>query len=441
MRTKTSSSLADAFRAIVGGLLTLITLWSLWASLKSSPNPKPKTTAQSMPTTPRAAVDDSVNSLNCAGAAQGPNLRCDPLNPTFYDDPTFSYSIEKRMENWDEKRRQWLRYHPSFAVGLEERIIVVTGSQPSACPHPNGDHFMLRFFKNKVDYCRTHGYDIFYNNALLHPNMHGYWAKMQAVKSAMLAHPEAEWIFWVDSDAAFTDMDFKLPLKKYKDYNMVVHGWANLIYEDRSWVSVNAGVFLIRTPNGPWDFLSEWAKMGPQSPDFKEWGRIQRAALKDKEFPSSDDQSALVYLLLKEKEKWGDKVYIENEYSLHGYWIGIVGRLDNITEQYAKVETGVRRLRRRHAEKVSEHYGQLWEPYVESAGYGDDGWRRPFITHFTGCQPCTGKHSPIYEGDSCWEGMKRALNFADNQVLRNYGFMHPDLLESSVLSAGSRFYE
>ncbi|KAL7231639.1 hypothetical protein ACSBR2_009804 [Camellia fascicularis] len=30
--------------------------------------------------------------------------------------------------------------------------------------------------------------------------------------------------------------------------------------------------------------------------------------------------------------------------------------------------------------------------------------------------------------------MEKALNFADNQVLRNYGFVHVDLLNSSFVS-------
>lgn len=74
---------------------------------------------------------------------------------------------------------------------------------------------LLRLFKNKVDYCRLHGIEIFYNNVLLHPKMFGFWAKYPVVKAAMLAHPEVEWIWWVDSDAVFTDMEFKLPLERY----------------------------------------------------------------------------------------------------------------------------------------------------------------------------------------------------------------------------------
>lgn len=57
--------------------------------------------------------------------------------------------------------------------------------------------------------------------------------------------------------------------------------------------------------------------------------------------------------------------------------------------------------------------------------------RRPFVTHFTGCEPCSGDHNPIYSWETCNDAMQKALNFADNQVLRKYGFVHKHLLDSS----------
>ncbi|PSS30683.1 Glycosyltransferase 7 [Actinidia chinensis var. chinensis] len=410
--------------AFVGGVLVaLVTVWALWSVM--SPNPSFSTKFS------------SGSGMDCAAAAQGGNLRHDPPAATFYDDPTLSYSIEKPIRDWDEKRREWLKHHPSFAAadgGDDDRILLVTGSQSTPCKNPIGDHLLLRFFKNKVDYCRIHGYDIFYNNVLLHPKMHTYWAKIPAVRAAMVAHPEAEWIWWVDSDAAFTDMDFKLPLHRYKNHNLVVHGWTKLIYEEKSWVSINAGVFLIRNCQWSLDFMEVWASMGPQTPNYDKWGKIMRSTLPDKLFPESDDQSGLVYLLLKEREKWGDKIYVEGEYYFEGYWLEIVGTLENITERYLGIERAEPRLRRRHAEAVNEEFAAAREPFLKDAGYGRWSWRRPFITHFTGCQPCSGKHNQMYSGESCWDGMQRALNFADNQVLRSFGFEHPDLLDSASVA-------
>ncbi|CAI0430541.1 unnamed protein product [Linum tenue] len=364
-----------------------------------------------------------------------PNLRFDPPDSTFYDDPELRYSIEKKVTGWDEKRKEWLKRHPTFAAGAKDRLVMVTGSQPNPCRNPIGDHLLLRAFKNKVDYCRIHGYDVFYNNVLLHPRMKSYWAKLPVVKAAMLAHPEAEWIWWVDSDALITDMEYKLPLDRYnyKGHNLVVHGWSKMIYEEKSWTSLNAGVFLIRNCQWSMDFIDVWANMGPISPDYKKWGVIQRSVFKDKLFPESDDQSALIYLLFKDR-RLTDKIYLEGEYYFEGYWVEIVPTYANITEKYTAMEREDGTLRRRHAEKVSEQYAAFREPHLKDAGNGRWSWRRPFITHFTGCQPCSGDHNQIYAGESCWSGMVKALNFADNQVLRKYGFMHPDLLDSNTVT-------
>ncbi|KAJ9177387.1 hypothetical protein P3X46_012611 [Hevea brasiliensis] len=423
IRNKASSCFSDVFLYLGGALLAFLLIWSLWSY---AGNFEPNVTDLN--------IKVGSNSRSCVQENPAVNLRYDPPDRTFYDDPELRYSIDQPVKDWDEKRKEWLKLHPSFAPGARDRVVMLTGSQSGPCKNPIGDHFLLRFFKNKVDYCRIHGYDIFYNNVLLHPKMNSFWAKLPTVRAAMLAHPEAEWIWWVDSDAMFTDMEYKLPLRRYdyKNHNLVVHGWAKLIYEAKSWTALNAGVFLIRNCQWSMDFIDTWAKMGPMSPEFQKWGQIQRSLFKDKLFPASDDQSALIYLLYKDKRLM-DKIYLEGEYYFEGYWLEIVPTYDNITEMYTAIERGDGKLRRRHAEKVSEQYGAFREPHLKGAGNGKGSWRRPFITHFTGCQPCSGDHNKMYEGDSCWKGMVRALNFADNQVLRKYGFVHPDLLDSKTV--------
>ncbi|KAH0467839.1 hypothetical protein IEQ34_002872 [Dendrobium chrysotoxum] len=351
--------------------------------------------------------------------------------PSFYDDPSLSYSLppSPSVSDWDTKRRLWRNLHPF----PPNRILMLTGSQPSPCPNPIGDHLLLRFFKNKVDYSRLHGIDVFYNSALLHPSMPSFWAKLPLLRAAMIAHPEAEWLWWVDSDAAITDMEFQLPLQRYQSYNLVVHGWPNLVYENRSWTALNAGVFLLRNCQWSLDFLARWARLGPQNPDYKHWGEVLRAELPDKLFPDSDDQSALIYLLIKEKDRWGEKIHLENEYYFEGYWVEIVARLQGITQKYLDMEKREPELRRRRSEKVTAEANRKSREDGLPAATTPSGWRRPFITHFTGCQPCSGKHNEIYSGEKCFEGMVRALTFADDQVLRSYGFGHSDLLNDSVV--------
>ncbi|KAI4327331.1 hypothetical protein L6164_019805 [Bauhinia variegata] len=113
--------------------------------------------------------------------------------------------------------------------------------------------------------------------------------------------------------------------------------------------------------------------------------------------------------------------------------MAVMGRFDNLTDGYKEIEDGAKVLRRRHAEKLVAWYAALRELYMKERGYRPpSNGRRPFVTHFTGCQPCNGEHNPSYEGDTCWTEMVRALNFADNQVLRNYGFVHKDPGSSTV---------
>ncbi|XP_068657161.1 galactomannan galactosyltransferase 1-like [Aristolochia californica] len=425
-----ASGITDGFIFIGGAVVALLLVWSCWSFVSPASVPSNFPSILSTDLNVRALKDDKNEPLLKCTRSEDETHRGELETPTFYDDPALTYMVEQKLTNWDAKRQQWLRDHPSLTRGAGERVLLVTGSQPRPCQNPVGDHFLLRFFKNKVDYCRINGCDLYYNNALLHPKMTTFWAKIPLIRAAMVAHPEAEWVWWVDSDAAFTDMEFRLPLDRYRAHNFVVHAWAHLVYEKKSWVSLNAGVFLIRNCQWSLDFMERWATMGPQTPDYDKWGKIQRATTKDKVAPESDDQSGLVYLLLKEKEKWADKIYLESEYYFEGYWLDIVGKLQNITERYVAMERGVERLRRRHAEKVNGEYAEIREPYLRGAGYGKDGWRRPFITHFTGCQPCSGDHNVMYSGESCSEGMQRALNFADNQVLRNYGFARRGLLDS-----------
>jgi len=47
------------------------------------------------------------------------------------------------------------------------------------------------------------------------------------------------------------------------------------------------------------------------------------------------------------------------------------------------------------------------------------------VTHFVGCKPC-GSYGD-YPVERCLKSMERAFNFADNQVLRLYGFSHKGL--------------
>ncbi|CAN6372314.1 unnamed protein product [Urochloa humidicola] len=372
---------------------------------------------------------------------------------TFYDDPDLSYAAvgaaaAARLTGWDAKRASWLRSRGLLAGAVaghprRERVVMVSGSQPEPCRAPGGDHLMLRFLKNKVDYCRLHGIKLLYNNALLEPSMVAYWAKISIVRATMLAHPDAEWVWWVDADAVFTDMDFSLPLAKYAAYNLVLYGWPKEVYENKRWLGLNAGVFLIRNCQWSLDFLDEWARMGPAYPEHAAWGKKVKATLTDRESDVACDQSALTYMLVTGRERWGNKTYIGFDYYFQGYFAPIVGKLPGVAARYERVERRAAAagegIRRRHAEREHLRYAAARNAAVREAGVpgpdggGQSGWRRPFVTHFTGCNPCGGRRNPMYSRDLCEGGMRRALAFADDQVLRAYGFRHAGLRNETVV--------
>ncbi|KAM7267247.1 hypothetical protein ACFE04_009413 [Oxalis oulophora] len=310
-----------------------------------------------------------------------------------------TYTLGPKIENWDRDRKVWLNQNlqfPSFVNG-KPRMLLVTGSPPNPCDNPIGDHYLLKVIKNKIDYCRLHGIEIVYNMAHLDKELAGYWAKLPLIRRLMLSHPEVEWIWWMDSDALFTDMVFEVPVKKYQGYNMVIHGYPDLLFEQKSWIALNTGSFLFRNCQWSLDLLDAWAPMGPKGPIREEAGKILTANLKGRPAFEADDQSALIYLLLSQKDKWMDKVFVENQYYLHGYWAGLVDRYEEMLEKF-------------------------------HPGLGDERW--PFVTHFVGCKPC-GSYGD-YPVERCLKSMERAYNFADNQVLKLYGFSHRGLLSPKI---------
>lgn len=325
----------------------------------------------------------------------------DPDDPTDSEvfNPNVTYTLGPKISNWDNERKIWLEKNSEFPnyVNGKARILLVTGSPPKPCDNPIGDHYLLKSIKNKIDYCRIHGIEIVYNLAHLDKELAGYWAKLPLIRKLMLSHPEVEWIWWMDSDALFTDMVFEIPLSKYSKSNLVIHGYPDLLFEQKSWIALNTGSFLFRNCQWSLDLLDDWAPMGPKGPVREEAGKILTANLKGRPAFEADDQSALIYLLISKKNEWMDKVFVENSYYLHGYWAGLVDRYEEMIEKY-------------------------------HPGLGDERW--PFVTHFVGCKPC-GSYGD-YPVERCLSSMERAYNFADNQVLKLYGFRHRGLLSPKI---------
>lgn len=340
------------------------------------------------------------------------------------------YRLGPRVTRWNARRRRWLHAHPGFpsrdALG-NERVLLVTASPSAAapCAAPLGDHLLLRAAKNKADYCRLHGLALVHDMAASrHADAAGElagpgWSKLPLLRRLMLAHPEVEWLWWLDPAAVVTDMGFALPLDRYVTSNLVVHGHHDYLFARRRWDAVSTRSFLLRNCQWSLDLLDAWATMGPRGRVRADAGKLLTAALAGRPANEADDQSALVHLLLTEAEEWMDKVYIENQYHLHGSWAGLVDKYER---------------------NVAEHH----------AGYGDDRW--PFVTGFVGCDPCgvgggerrRSKPKPKSKEEEhamekrCVKGMERAFNFADNQVLRLYGFEHRSLESDEVRRVANR---
>ncbi|KAK9903696.1 hypothetical protein M0R45_001056 [Rubus argutus] len=158
------------------------------------------------------------------------------------------------------------------------RVLLVIGPPPKPC-YPIGDHYLLKAIKNKIDYCRLHGIEILYNLAHLDMELAGYWTKLPFIRKLMLSHPEVEWIWLMDSDAMFTDMVFEIPLAKYDKHNLVIHGYPDLLFDQKSWIALNAG-FLFRKCKWSLDLLGACAPMGPIR---EEAGKILASNLKGRQ--------------------------------------------------------------------------------------------------------------------------------------------------------------
>ncbi|KAK4764001.1 hypothetical protein SAY87_013439 [Trapa incisa] len=306
------------------------------------------------------------------------------------------YRLGRKISNWDHLRSKWLKNNPgrqsTVGSGKRPRVLLVTGSSPEPCTSPVGDHLLLKSIKNKMDYGRLHGMEVFYSMAVLAAEMGGFWAKLPLIKELMLGHPEAEFLWWMDSDALFTDMAFEVPWERYKDYNLVLHGWSEKVYDQKDWIGLNTGSFMIRNCQWSLDLLDAWAIMGPKGKVREEAGKLLTKELKGRPPFEADDQSAMIYLLASQRHIWGDKVYLENSYCLHGYWDYLVDKYEELMDKH-------------------------------KPGLGDDRW--PLVTHFVGCKPCAS--SGHYPAERCLRQMNRAFGFADNQVIKAYGFAHVSL--------------
>ncbi|CAM6027828.1 unnamed protein product [Sphagnum balticum] len=328
------------------------------------------------------------------------------------------YRLGPVITDWDEQRQQWKAQNPNVSmttsIGGKPRMLLVTASsQPTtaaaaACQTSMGDHLLLMSIKNKIDYCRLHSIEIFYNVAQFEPEMAHSWAKLLLIRKLMLEHPQAEWIWWMDSEAMVTDMSFQVPVEKYQNHNLVMQGSFDNNDDDKSWdTGLHTESFLIRNCQWSLNFLDAWAGGRPiigSSSSIRNKGGgelLTKKTLKGQQPKfEADDQSALVYLLTTRTQEWTDKVFLENSDFLNGFNWAI------------SVDEG-----------MMEH---------SHPGLGDHRW--PFVTSFVGCfKPCSKVQVTDYSSsDKCAMQMERVFNIGDNQILGIYGYKHVSLMSKKV---------
>ncbi|CAN6852624.1 unnamed protein product [Brassica oleracea] len=130
--------------------------------------------------------------------------------------------------------------------------------------------------------------------AHLDKDLAGYWAKLPMIRRLMLSHPE------------------------------------------KSWIALNTRSFLLRNCQWSLDLLDAWAPMGPKGVIRNEAGKVLTGYLKGRPAFEADDQSALIYLLLSQKDTWMEKAFVEIQYYLHGFWEGLVDMYEEMVESISR---------------------------------------------------------------------------------------------------------
>ena len=98
-------------------------------------------------------------------SSKKPNLKPSPItSPT-----TMPLLTSPRSSSMMNPKRNPTRTNPTLSAPKslnKPRVLLSTGSSPKPYKNPVEDHYLLKAIKNKIDYCRLHGIEVFYNMAL-----------------------------------------------------------------------------------------------------------------------------------------------------------------------------------------------------------------------------------------------------------------------------------
>eukprot|EP00897_Mesotaenium_endlicherianum_P006743 jgi/Mesen1/6097/ME000031S05371 len=245
------------------------------------------------------------------------------------------------------------------------KLLIVTAI-PSTCQ----GMLPAQIMKNRNDYARRHGMDVYFFLSDIDPELKDSWQKIAILR-------KYEWLWWLDHESVITDMRLALPLPKYAD-KMLVLGPSE---EWSKWSE---------------EFLERMIMTGKQA--LIEGTEIHgwiRETVRDMAVVS--DQAVLVYMLFHEKDKTRDLVLFETM------------KLGGLAESWVA---------------ASEHLTSL----ELSPSRVPDGNSPPFVVHFEGCHLCEADGM----SSACASKFATAFNFADNQVLGALKLRHTDLTSSAI---------
>ncbi|MCO5564990.1 hypothetical protein L7F22_018660 [Adiantum nelumboides] len=132
--------------------------------------------------------------------------------------PTLSSEELESLDDGSVLRIAGAHRHKAFAPA--PHVMLVTGSSLAKCDSAIEAQFMLKFLKNKMDYCHLHGIEIFFD---AETDVSNEVAKLNLLRKLLLAHPEVEWLWWLDSTAMLTNMTYQLPYGRLLGHNVVKH--------------------------------------------------------------------------------------------------------------------------------------------------------------------------------------------------------------------------
>ena len=332
--------------------------------------------------------------------------------------------VVERREGEDS---QSLASSPVDKVACERmppRVLLVTSEQPTECSTATAQWLNGRAMRNRLHYAQRHGWKLYWNTDTVDPDYAGIkenamWNKPMLLYKLLNSNLTSgiDWLFWIDSDAIFMDMDFSLPLDEYEQagYNLVLWGEKRMVDggnegdassdEAPSYFGLNAGVMLMRNNDWTRAFLRRILDAGD---DIEGSTSVQGAVLKgmcDRKYDCRvSDQSTIVYLLYSEPDQWRNQTLLEKRFTLNGHW--------------------------------QEYAGHLVSGSLQLK---DSIWRSdrvPFVMHFAGCQLCSGLTDKHYaDWDACKEAMGQALNHVEDWALSKLGLRHANLTSLEVVHA------